>query len=627
MTDIYYRVRAMDEAAKPAEDGKINMLASTDDAVDFGGYREILVHGASNIDYSAARSLLINHKPDLLAGSISGMSADGRQMISAANIDGDATMPSGVNVRKAVANGMLRGVSIGYTYSNKDAVYDEETRTITVKKWRLLEISLTPIPADGKAQIRSLPEAFNSAVTAANDKGTRSMSDDTKPQDHSADDKNEAVRAQAIADARNEAQVAKAREADVIRITKLAEAHGLRGSDFLDAAKYPTLDIAIDAMTKAKAERDASNVAARVSVVADAGDKADAAATGSILALYNAGSEADMKGSERAGSTLDIIRRHAQRHGHDSVGWSKAELSGYALAMRVPGSRSVNVTTSNFNTVVLANIMDKAVFKGFSDAGALVSYPQWTGRRSVVDFKSFSSGALDSGNLVETSEGIAFPELIKAEGSYSASLGLWGCTVNLSYQALVNDDLGEFMKMLNRAGSIAQRTIDKKVYAVVNAATWTDNTNSVTGLATAGDLDTVRKSFEKKAGPGGEVMGNKPKYLLVPSCLRTPALQATIQVQGSTAFVTNTDLIPIVTPHLTEDATPAQSIFYLAGDPNFVDTVTVSFLQGAESPQVVEYDAGAVAARKWKVMQAFVAALATTTSAGTVYIPGMQQGA
>jgi hypothetical protein len=290
-------------------------------------------------------------------------------------------------------------------------------------------------------------------------------------------------------------------------------------------------------------------------------------------------------------------------------------------------SGPANVTSSMFNTVVLANYMDKEVMNGFNGFASSVTYPIWTRRRSVMDFKTFAAGALDSGNLVSTAENLSFPELSKAEGSFTGSLGLYGATISLSYQAIVNDDMGEFMNMLNRAGAIAQRTIDKAVYTLVNAATWTNNTTSVTGLGTAGDLDTVRAAFDIKTGPAGEILGNTPKYLLVPSCLRTAALQATTQVQGSTAAVGNTDLIPVVTPHLTQAGTASQSVFYLAGDPRVVDTVVVAFLSGAETPQIAEYDAGAVAARKWKIMQAFVPVLASTTVSGTIYIPGMHQGA
>jgi hypothetical protein len=400
-----------------------------------------------------------------------------------------------------------------------------------------------------------------------------------------------------------------------VKIVEVAESHGLRASPYLNKS----LPEALEAMLADKARAEQTEVKADrkpavVEIVVDKMDKANEEA-GVALA---------------AGRSLhDIVRRHATVGGIAGGEMNRHDIAGYVLGKKVPGMSmrsAANVTSGMFNTVVLGNYMDKEVLKGFNNFASTVTYPIWTRRRTVQDFKTFAAGALDSGNLVETAENIAFPELTKAEGSYTDALGLWGATISLTLQAIVNDDLGEFSAMLNRAGAYAQRTIDKEVYTVVNAATWTNNTDSVTSLATAGDLDTVRKSFEKKTGPAGEVIGNIPKFLLVPTCLRTAALQATTQVQGSTEMKTHGDLIPVITPHLTEAGTAAQSGFDLAADPALADSVVVSFLAGAETPQVMEYDAGATAARKWKIMQAFVATLASTTVSGTIYIPGMQQG-
>lgn len=428
-----------------------------------------------------------------------------------------------------------------------------------------------------------------------------------------------------------EIAAARQRSADVVRITKLAESHGLRASDYLDEGKFADFDKAVDGMLKAKADRDATNVqndmaAPVIRMGKDASDKAAEAAVDSLTNMHGIGKPVDK--AER-GSLLDVAKRHAQRSGHNVSDWGRLETAAYILGKAVPGARSnANVTSSMFNTVVLANYMDKAVFNGFNNFAQNVTWPIWTKKRMVSDFKTFGSGALDSANLVETAEDLPFPELTKAEGSYTAALGLWGATISLTMQALVNDDLGEFSSMLNRAGSIAARTVDKKVYDVVNAATWTSNTTSgIAGLATAADLGELRAAFDTKTGPAGVTIGNTPRYLLVPSCLRNQALTLTTQAQAfPTVTNTNTDLQTVITPYLTQAGTPTQSTVYLTADPNLCDTVTVAFLQGMESPQVAEYDAGAVAARKWKIMLPFVAALATTTVGGTIYIPGMQQG-
>ncbi len=615
---LLYRAAEI-RAADLTDNGEIRLICSTDAPVNMGGYREVLAHKEGSVDHESCRSLLLNHDRDQIIGGVRVIEVTPGEMRATVVIAESAKTASGTSIRELVKTGALRGVSIGYTYDRDGARYDEAANTVTADRWMLREITLTPTPADTRAHVvRSLPDYFatvpttsvrneTKAAPAAIKKGSP-MADEIKPQDIPVVKPiDEGVRAAEIATARE-------RNATNIKIVEVAESHGLRASGYLNKS----LPEALEAMLADKAKADATDVRAsapgQVEVVADKMDKANEFAEKACL---------------DGRSILEIARRHAGVAGFPAAEMNRSDLAGYVLGKKVPGmsTRSAaNVTSSMFNTVVLANYMDKAVFNGFNNYAKNVTYPIWTRRRVVNDFKTFAAGALDSGNLVETAENIAFPELTKAEGSYTDALGLWGATVSLTLQAIVNDDLGEFTAMLNRAGAIAQRTIDKNVYAELNAATWTGNVDSVTGLATAGDLDTVRKSFEKKTGPSGEIMGNSPRYLLVPSCLRTAAMQATTQVQGSTEMKTHGDLIPVITPHLTEDGTPAQSDFYLAADPGLADTVVVSFLAGAESPQVMEYDAGATAARKWKIMQAFVSTLATTTVAGTIYIPGMQKG-
>jgi HK97 family phage prohead protease len=610
--ELYYRAAEL-RASDLADNGEIRLIASTDAAVNMGGFREILIHKDGAIDINSARSLLLNHDRDQIIGGVKSIEVVPGEMRATVFIAESAKTAAGTSVRELVKAGALRGVSIGYTYDREGARYDEASNTVTADKWMLREITLTPTPADTRAHVvRSLPESFvpkrtteivcasETAAPAAITKGSP-MADEKKPQDITPDAPKKNVEAD--------------RSAEMQKIAEVADSHGLRASKYLGKS-YPE---ALEAMLADKAVAEKTEVRAEKSaVVVEFGkDQKDKANEEALAAL------------EKGVPIQALARRHAQAWGIDGLGMNRQDVAAYVLGKAVPGMSkrdAANVTSGMFNTVVLANYMDKEVMKGFSAFGSSVTYPIWTGRRTVADFKTFASGALDSGNLVATTENIAFPELTKAEGSYTDSLSLWGATLSLTYQALVNDDLGEFTKMLNRAGAIAQRTIDKKVYTVINAATWTNNTSTVTGLATAGDLDIVRKDFEKKTGPAGEVLANNPKYLLVPSTLRTAALQATTQVQGSTAKVAHTDLIPIVTPHLTEAGTASQSLFYLAADPALCDTVVVSFLQGAESPQVAEYDAGAVAARKWKIMLPFTATLASTTVSSTIYIPGMQQG-
>jgi HK97 family phage prohead protease len=632
MTEVFYRFRALRDADQPADDGTLDMVASTADPVDFGGYREELLHDNGCVDMSAARALLLNHDADQIIGTLRDCAVDGKALTNQARLLPDARLSTGPTVRDAVKSGALRGVSIGYTYSRDDAAYDEETRTITVRKWRLLEVSLTPIPRDAAAGVRSLPSWISKPAAPAAHSPEARMSDPIKPTPQgtpaaasptiTAPAGDETARARELADARTRAERAELN----LKLRTLADEHGVEIKG-MDLGTFATEADGLRALLARKGTDEATNVEQpAIRLTSDARDKAQRAAVDSLVAAHFADEKVDH--AERGFSVLDIARRFAQRMGLNVSDWNRFDVAQFILGKQVPGARSANASLGMFNTVVLGNFMDKSVMNGFNNFAKNMTWSKWTRKKSVNDFKQFGIGALDTGNLVSTAEGLALPELNKVEGSYTGTLGLFGATVSLTFQALVSDDLGEFASMLARAGAIAQRTIEIEVYNALNNGTFTNNTTSgIAGLATAGDLDELRAAFDLKTGPGGQVLGNTPKYLLVPSCLRTKALQLTTQVQAfPTATNINTDLESVVTPFLTQAGTPSQSTVYLTGDPALVDTVIAAFLTGMETPQLAEYDAGAVAARKWKILQAFVAVLASTTVGGTVFIPGIQQG-
>ena len=600
---VFRRSAVLAIRAAEGADQHLRLVASTDEPCSMGSWTERLSHADGAIDWSTCRSLCINHDHDMIVGTVREFALEGGQLVCNSTLLPSARLESGVPVQEAVAAGALRAVSIGYTYDRADAVIDEDTRTVVVNSWRLLEVSLVTAPADLACGIRSFPTA-GAPPTA---RPEVIMPDPVKP-----DITIETARA--------------AERAEAKQIALLARSHDLAPEDFLGQP----LGSAVDAMLTAKAARAAIAPAKPVAVVemgADAADKATDAAVASILALHGIEPEAGAQ-VERGYSILEIARRHAIRcHAPGAQDFGRADLASYVLGKAVPGAkRSANVMNDFFSTYVLASVLDKAVMNGFQSFAQQTTWRKWTSRKLVSSFKQFTVAGLDMGNLEATLEGVALPELIKSDAGYNGTLGLYGATVSLSYQALINDDLGEFLRLVQRAGAIAERTIEKLAFAAVSGGTWTSNTTASTALSTATNLDLVREGFESKAGPGGEKMGNVPKFLLVPSALRGYALTATKQLAGAAVQISNADIEPIVTPYLPAVTTKANSKYYLAGDPNLVDTVTVAELQGAENPQVMEYDTGATVARGWKIIKPVVAVLASTTVGGTVYIPGMQQG-
>ena len=156
----------------------VETVASTEQPVVMFDYRtgqaidEVLVaSGATGHDRGVP--LLVDHDRTTLAlvGTARGFRATGDELHAtlsfASNTDGERAL-------QLVAEGHLRSVSVGYQLLSFEIIRPGESQTIAgvrytagkrslrvVTSWRVLEVSLVPIPADDRAQIRS-----NSQVTA-----------------------------------------------------------------------------------------------------------------------------------------------------------------------------------------------------------------------------------------------------------------------------------------------------------------------------------------------------------------------------------------------------------------------------------------------------------------------------
>ncbi len=676
MSDIYRRARALGDEVM-ADGGQIRVIASTDEAVSWGNWREVLSHKSGAIDTSAARSLLINHDPDQLAGGISGMAPDGSILNSDAEIDEDARMRSGVSVRKAVKKRQLNGISIGYAYDEADTSWNADTRTLTVHKWRLLEISLTPIPADARAQVRSMPFArsdapqvsvtvadthsnpiscntvtLSSAATpAASTKKELRVSDSQniptsqgKPTAETHHD--EGARAQEMAKLRDERDAAVRENA----IRSAAMSHGVDTKD-LDFSKFKSEADGLRALLgrKAEAEKtDAPKSPVVAHVVRDQADKLLARAKGSLYALARMTPPADEKkeidevGGVRPMNTKALIRALAKSDGHqDAEYWSDIEL-GMHVARHIDLSKfarrdasGANKTSAGF-TSILANVANKVLEEGLSGYNAS-TWQQWCTQRSVPNFLQVTNAGLAEGRLTETAEDVAFPELAQADTGYNSQLGLWGATISLTYQTIINDQLGAFMASLRRAGAIAGETVDRQVYYKLLQATWTNDASTSSGLSTPSNLDKPRAALKAKTIKTGtgttKKMGIVARFVLHDPANASAAQVATGAIFGpgqTTAPSQQARQIAPIESHWISDTGLKTGVlttdYYTVGDPNVIDTVLVNFLDGVGfAPFIMPMDAGAVAAEKWKIMLPFQAVVATHSDGTNTRVSGMQK--
>jgi hypothetical protein len=134
--------------------------------------------------------------------------------------------------------------------------------------------------------------------------------------------------------------------------------------------------------------------------------------------------------------------------------------------------------------------------------------------------------------------------------------------------------------------------------------------------------------LQVKLGLDGNPLGNMTKFLLAGPTSGLYLAGILGQAPGQT--VANSGQFELVVSPWLESASVtgnSTTSYYAVSDPSIVTGLILSLITGYESPQLQEYDAGAVGARKFKAWMPMEADLFwyTGTDGSTKVIPGAQQ--
>lgn len=552
-----------------------------------------------------------------------------------------------------VKDGILRNTSVTYRTYAVERIESEargDMDTLLAVDWEPIAVGLVDIGADLTSSVRSGPDQvarnqckmttrnLPAAPAAARKENPMPGPAEVQPQDDAAQKIKDAEKRAAEAEAKVVEVTERAdRAALTLRINDQAASMGveLSSEDVEGCRDYGEgADLIMSEHAKRSKPPESGHV---ITVNRDERDgllkRAQDAYCGDFARALSSDMQKDIYGRQfgvrdhASLRTRELIQRCYDLDGIDTRGTNDTEF--YTRAVQL--SRAANQTTSSFS-YILNNVATMNLLAGFEATDN--TWSEWAGVGDLTDFKQAQINGLANGNLTQTAEGVAFPELGKADGGYNAQLQMWGATVNLTFQALTNDSaLGEFARMMGRAGGIAARTVDKEVYTRLLNATWTNDTTTGATLATSTNLDKVRKGFRGKLNPAGEKMQNSPKYVLVDSLNTYNAEVATgeISANGATTVAsTRSRQLRVIESDWIGDANLKSGAlttdYYLAGTAGLVDTVTARFLGGQRSPIIMPFDVGATAAEAWKIMLPFSADVAThTDSEGDLRVTGIQK--
>ena len=533
-----------------------------------------------------------------------------------------------------VADGIIRNVSVGYVRHRVEMVAPEQEGgdwIYRVIDWEPYEVSLVPVPADMDCQVvrsaqagpapdtelrtfpcefieaRSLPQSPTVGVSAATP-AHRSFDMPQATADggtNAATEESRAAPAATTPQSADDAATAAAQRAG--DITEICVRHNvahlaaglIRGGQTVEQARTAVLD---EIAVRDAAAGGHRNV--RVETVRDEMATRMAGIEQAIMHRVAARTQLDDNGRQYRGmSLLEMGREFLEAHNVSTRGMDRMTLATRMLTFRAAGFH----TTSDFPSL-FANVANKRLRNAYEENPG--TYAVWARRApNAPDFKNISVVQLSGApELLQTNEHGEFKYGTMSDGAETYAVVTYGRIVSLTRQAIINDDLRGFDRLVSAFGASARRLENRTVYSQLTAnAALADgvalfhatHNNLSTGAGSAlqfSSLATGRTAMRKQKGLQQEELNLAPSYLIVPAALEQTAYQLTSSnyVPATKAEINEfrtggrTALEPVVEPLLDANSATA---WYLAASNSQVDTVEYCYLDGAEGP-VIESEMG-----------------------------------
>lgn len=596
--DFHVRSESFDEGARTVE-----IVYATSTPVGRRSFREIL-----EISETAIRTdrldtgtvhLIRDHMPwgDPLGRVISHRVEDGLAIATVRLSDS----PDNAGVVADIQSGVIRSVSVGYLIHGYSDATDEATgvTTRTVTAWEPYEISLTVIPADTQAAIRSddrMAERLDAIEAALRATLAAPHGSDPAGATVTTEDEPAATRGDQLTE--EEARVPEdiaiqtavaAERARVRDIQSMATRHGLdaafvtqhvdAGSD-LDAVRAAALD-----MIASSAAPDVSTATSTVRVVRDERETLVQRAEAALVSRATGEAPSDEARELRGLSLVEMARRFSGAG--DSV--SAARAVDEALTQR-SGMHS----TSDF-AAVLGNTVARTLRAAYENSQR--TFTPFTRTVELTDFRPVTRVALgDAPKLEKVAEGAEFTHGTIGETGESFALASYGKIVSVTRQAIINDDLSAFTRLPAMYGARAAELEADLVYGVLSGnAAMSDGKalfhaghgNVLTGGLDVDGLSKVRALGRKQTG----IDGAKINVSFITLIVHPDDETAAEKILGSIAPSASGEFNPFVgRMQIVSDPRVPEGQWFAAASPNLVDTIELGFLSGQRGIQTFTRD-------------------------------------
>ena len=578
--------RAIDPDART-----IKATLSTEQPVDRFGEAEVLEHTSKAINFERAATglpLLFAHDQRQPVGVAENIRLEGRELKATLRFSRSA---KGDEVLRDVADGVLRHLSIGYRIDATENTPNGYRAT----RWTPMEASVVSVPADHHAQIgRSFTmDSERDTDTLTLTRSQRRAAREAEEQQQRADQRAAIIERQ--------------------RITGITDA--------VRAAKLP------DEMAEQLIEDGTPIEAARAAVLAKLGERPQPRE-----AFHYPGNVREDDFTQAAADAL-LIRSGMRVPKPHRDAASLAGLSVFDMASRILGRAGLSVPSNKIITramgtsdfpALLENVLHKALRLGSESEAA--THRQWCRVTAVDDFRARKRPAIGSApELLAVAELGTYTHGSLTDGEATIpAVTKYGRLVRLSFEALRNDDVGGFARVVASMGAAAMRAEADHVYGKITEATLdgqdlddavalfdATRSNAVTVATgtgkplTAAALGQARAKLRRQTALGGGYLNLAPRTLLVPPEREHEAevLVAAATIHTATAGAEApggwlTGLQVVAEPRLANTDT-----CYVLADSSAIDTLELLVLDGG--PTYEQEDGFETDAITWKVRHAF----------------------
>lgn len=351
-------------------------------------------------------------------------------------------------------------------------------------------------------------------------------------------------------------------------------------------------------------------------------DASEKFSKGAVASLMQRSGQQDQEqanaGSEVRGMTLRDMAMRSLILGGVSQGKIQM-LDNYELfKMAVRPAMFGGHTTSDFPNI-LSNVARKFMLIGHEQADE--TWNRWARVVNLSDFKTHDMvGLSEFDNLDEVHEGGEYKHGSFDDYKEQIKLAKYGKMFTLTWEAMINDDLGAMTDIPRRMGLAAARKVGDLVYAVLTSnPTMRDGTalfhadhNNLVASGTAPTtvaVDAIRTLMGTQTGEKGVANLNiSPVHMIVPKALEGRGKvvrdsENRVEVSSSNETVPNTvkGTFDVVPEARLDTASAVQ--WYMAANANIVDTINVGFLNGQETPELEETMDFSVDGQQWKIRQ------------------------